>query len=382
MKTIMVITNKYPNTTDPNVCVFVQQLVWSIADLGYKCSVVVPMPVNLKKEYIEFPEKKEEITDNGSRITIYYPKCVSAGQAGNFMQKARVRFTTDLFTKAVDKVISGLKEKPDILYAHFICPAGVAASKLGKKYHIPSFMAHGEATYSGDEKYGNKTLARELDGLRGVIAVSGQNKSYCADAGIVSEEIIKVFPNGYRPERFHKKDKIEARKKFGLPENQFIVGFCGSFDQRKGILRLQEAVDSLDNVYFACAGKGKLKPDSSKCLWAKPVNNDDLAWFYSALDVFVLPTEHEGCCNAIVEAMACGCPIVSSDCSFNYEICDETNSILVDPDNVDEIKTAIFKLYENENLRIRLSEGSIVKAKTLTLNNRASNIMKFIESKI
>lgn len=382
MKTIMIITNKYPNVTDPNVCVFVQQLVWSVADLGYKCIVVVPIPVNFKKAYMSFPDKKEEITENGSKVEVYYPKYVSAGQAGNFAQKSRVKFTTDMFTKAVDKVLAGMSRKPDILYAHFICPAGVAASRLGKKYNIPAFMAHGEATYSGDRKYGNKILAEELKGLRGVIAVSSQNKSYCADAGIVSEEIIEVFPNGYRPERFFPRDKAEARKKFRLPEDKFIAGFCGSFDERKGILRLQEAVEQLDNVYFVCAGKGKLKPDSSRCLWSEPVNNNDLAWFYSALDVFVLPTKHEGCCNAIVEAIACGCPIISADRSFNYDICDEGNSVLIDPDNVDEIREAILKVYKDESLRESLARGSIKKAEELTLSSRANNIMEFIESKI
>ena len=378
----MIITNKYPNVTDPNVCVFVQQLVWTIADLGYKCMVVVPMPVNLQKEYIKFPDKKEEVTEKGSKITLYYPKYVSAGQAGTFLQKARVKITTQLFTKAVERVLLGLREKPDVLYAHFICPAGVAAARLGKKYGIPTFMAHGEATYSGDKKYGNKVLAKELTGLRGVIAVSGQNKSYCAEAGIVQEEKIEVFPNGYRPERFQKKEKIEARRKFGWPEKAFIAGFCGSFDERKGVLRLQKAIDELEDVYFVCAGKGKLVPDSQKCLWAKPVSNDELAWFYSALDVFVLPTEHEGCCNAIVEAIACGCPIISSDRSFNYDICDETNSILVDPDHVDEIKTAIWKLYENERLRLELADGSSRKAGELTLEKRAENIMEFIKQRM
>lgn len=381
MKSIMIITNKYPNTADPNVCVFVQQLVWTIADLGYRCTVVVPLPINLNKTFMSFPKKKEEVTENGSRIIVYYPRYVSAGQAGTLLQKMRVRFTTDRFTRAVDSVLAEFEEKPDVLYSHFICPAGVAASRLGKKYGIPAFMAHGEATYSGGRKYGNQVLKKELDGLKGVVAVSSQNKSYCADNGIVSENIIEVFPNGYRPERFYKRDKNEARKRFGLPEDKFIAGFCGSFDKRKGVLRLQEAVKQLDQVYFACAGKGKLVPDSSKCLWSKPVNNDELAWFYSAMDVFVLPTEHEGCCNAIVEAIACGCPIISSDRSFNYDICDKTNSILIDPDKVEEIKNAIRKLRDNEKLRAQLAEGSIAKAGELTLNRRAKNIMEFMTAK-
>ena len=122
-------------------------------------------------------------------------------------------------------------------------------------------------------------------------------------------------------------------------------------------------------------------PSSENCLFAKPVRNEELPWFYSALDVFVLPTQNEGCCNAIVEAIACGCPIVSSDRNFNVDICDNTNSILVDPDNVDQIKEAISKIKEDSYLREKLSEGSIEKSKSLTLKQRAVNILDFIKSK-
>lgn len=382
MKKILIITNKYPNTIEPNVCVFVQQLVWSIADLGYDCSVVVPMPVNFNTEYKKFPEKSQEFTELGNKIDVYYPKYLSAGQSGRLLQKIRVKFTTDCFTEAVDSVIKKLTEKPDILYAHFICPAGVTASRLGKKYKIPAFMAHGEATYSGDAKYGNQKLKRELDGLYGLIAVSSQNKDYCIDAGIVQKSIVEVFPNGYRPQRFERKDKTEARKKFGFSQDTFIIGFCGSFDERKGVLRLQEAVEKLDNVEFACAGQGKLVPTSSKCVWSKPVNNEELAWFYSAIDAFVLPTRHEGCCNAIVEAIACGCPIISSDRAFNYDICDESNAILINPDDVNEIRDAIRLLRDDLIKRKNMINGSLEKAKQLTLENRAKKIMGFIERKV
>jgi teichuronic acid biosynthesis glycosyltransferase TuaC len=379
MKSILIITNKYPNPVEPNVCVFVQQLVWSIADMGYACSVVVPMPINLNKYYRNFPEECYEITDKGTKVKLFYPKYISAGQSGKFAQKLRVKITTDMFSGAVDKVISGMSEKPYVLYSHFICPSGVTAARLGRKYNIPAFMAHGEATYSGNVKYGNKKLAKELVGLKGLIAVSNQNKDYCISAGIVSAEIAEVFPNGYRSERFSKHDKLESRKKFGFPEDVFIVGFCGSFDNRKGVLRVQEAVDQLDGVYFACAGKGKQVPTSGKCLWAKSVNNNELAWFYSAIDVFTLPTEHEGCCNAIVEAIACGCPIISSNRSFNLDICDSTNSILVDPDNVDEIRNAIQIIKNNSQLRKSLSNGSLERAKSLTLEQRAKNIIEFFK---
>ncbi len=382
MKKIWFIVNKYPNITDPNVCVFIQQLVWSIADRGYECSVIVPMPVNFDRRYKDFPFHSEETTDTGGRIDLYYPKYISFGQAGKAAQKFRVKMTTDRFEKAVESVFSAIKEKPDIIYAHFLCPAAVAVARMGRKYNIPSFFAHGEATYSGDQKYGNAVLAKELRNINGVIAVSEQNKNYCVDSGIVPENKIKTFPNGYRKDRFAKKDKTEARKKFGFKEDDFIVGFCGSFDERKGVLRLQNAVDQIEGAVFACAGKGKLEPDSPKCIWKKPIENQELAWFYSAIDLFVLPTRNEGCCNAIVEAIACGCPIISSDRSFNYDICDESNSVLIDPNDTDSIRDAIIKLKNDNALREKLGSGSLEEAKTLTLEQRAKNILEFMDGAI
>lgn len=381
MKSITVIVNKYPNNLEPNVCVFIQQLVWSFADLDYDCSVICPLPVNFKKEYSKFPEYRIEKNENGKEIKIFHPKYISMGQGGKLLQKQRVAFTTEMYIKAVDGVLNTMPKKPDFLYSHFICPSGVCASRLGKKYDIPAFMAHGEATYSGDAKYGNNKLAKELDGLCGLVAVSSQNRDYCVNSGIVPSSIAEVFPNGYRKERFWKRDRAEARKKFGFPEDKFIVGFCGSFDSRKGILRLQQAVDQVEDVYFACAGKGKLMPTSDKCLWAGPVTNNELAWFYSSIDVFALPTEHEGCCNAIVEAIACGCPIISANRSFNVDMCDESNSILIDPDNVDELREAIKELCINKDKRDKLSLGSLKMAKKLTLEKRAANIIDFMEKK-
>ena len=377
-KKIVIVANKYPNVLEPNVCVFIQQLVWSFADMGYDCNVVVPLPINLNREYRNIPYCVVENTERGTAVKVYHPQYISMGQSGATLQKQRVLFTTKMFERAVDSVIKKMDRTPDVLYSHFLCPAGVTVSRLGKKYGIPAYMAHGEALYAGNEKYGNKRLAQELTGLNGVIAVSSQNKQYVVDAGIVKPEIVDIFPNGYREERFFPRDKAEARERFGFPQGEFIVGMCGSFDERKGVLRLQKAVDQIPDVYFACAGKGEQNPSSEKCLWAKPVNNDELPYFYSALDAFVLPTQNEGCCNAIVEAIACGCPIISSDRAFNADICDHTNSLLVDPDNVDEIRNETLRLKEDSNPPQSLGEGSLRKSKELTLNARARRILTFM----
>lgn len=380
-KDILILANKYPNPVEPNVCVFIQQLVWQFADLGYSCSVVAPVAVNLNFRYKELEDVSYEKTENNNTVTVYRPKYLSLGQGDGPAQKMRVSITTNLYEMAARSAIEKYKISFDAVYSHFLCPAGVVASRFGKKYHVPAFMAHGEALYAGNEKYGNKRLAKELTGLKGIIAVSSQNRDYVVNAGIVKPEIVGVFPNGYRKERFYPRDKIASRKKFGFPEDVFIVGMVGSFDERKGTLRIQTACDQLNDVYFACAGKGEAVPTSQKCLWAKPVNNDVLPWFYSALDAFVLPTQNEGCCNAIVEAIACGCPIISSDKSFNYDICDKTNSILIDPMDITAIANSIAYLKDNREVLEKLRQGSIKKSEKLDIGQRAVNIMEFINEK-
>lgn len=379
MKKILILANKYPNILEPTTNMFIQQLAWAFADMNYNCQVVCPLPINLNRKYNSIAYVCDEETENGNRVKVYHPKYISLGQSGKFLQKFRVKITTWFYEKAVDKILKKMREKPDYIYAYFLCPTSVVASRLGKKYHIPAFMEHGEALYAGNEKYGNNILKKELTGLKGVIAVSNQNKRYVVDSGIVNENIVTVYPNCYREERFYHIDKKEARKHFGWDEEKFIVGFAGSFDNRKGVLRLQTAVDRLENVYFACAGNGEDKPTSDKCVWAKPVLHSELVYFYNALDVFVLPTLAEGSCTATAEAIGCGCPIISSDKEFNENLCDINNSILINPESVEDIKNAIETIYNDRNLLDKMSKGSLEKAKTLKQKDRMIKVSDFIE---
>ena len=381
-KRMFVLVNKYPNIIEPNACVFIQSLIWELSDMGLNCNIICPLPVNLNLNYLKFPKKKLEKTENGNYVRIFYPKYLSLGQSGSFLQKTRVKITTFLYTNACNRILKNqkLNNEFDVLYSHFICPSGVAAAILGKKYHLKSYMGFGESIYQGDSKYGNKYLKKIFANLNGVVAVSTQNKNYLQNAGVIGSNKVEIFPNGYRQDRFYLIDKNKARDYFGWDKDKFIVGFCGSFDERKGILRLEEAINSInkDNIVFACAGKGKLIPTSNKCILKRAINNDELVYFYNAIDVFVLPTQNEGCCNAIVEAMACGCAIISSDREFNYDILDKKNAILINPNNISDIKKAILTLFKNKKKLLDMKKSSYKKSKDLILNNRAKKIIEFM----
>ncbi len=378
MKHICIITPRYPTSVDKTALTFVQQLAWSMADIGVPVSVICPLPVNLNRAFSSVPDHAEETTYAGGKVKTYFPKYWGFGQ------KSLGAFNTVFLTKynfkrAVRRVLAGMTDKPDVLYGHFFPPSGVTACELGDEFGLPAFVAYGESSTWSIDHYGRKRVKESIRNIKGVIAVSTKNKEELAALDIMDSGRIEVFPNGYNPDRFHPIDRREAREKRGLPQDAFIVGFVGHFIKRKGIDVLLEAVNRCDGVSMICAGKGELKPAGERVLFADPVSPDDLAAFYSAADIFVLPTKNEGCCNAIIEAMACGLPVISSDLSFNYDILDESNSILTDPENIQEIAQAITALKNNPDRRNRLAAGSLERSRTLTIDQRAHNILSFIE---
>src|SRR5690554_1381078 len=323
LKKMIVITNKYPNKYEKNILVFVQQLIWEFANQNIDVTVIVPSPINIRPKLLKLPLYAEEKTDSGKIIKIYRPKYIGYGQS-YILGFNPAKITTRNFTNSIKKLIIKKNIEFDVIYSHFITPAGIAAARLGKYFNKPSFMAHGEATTMTIDHFGKENVSEELQNLCGIIAVSTDNKNMLKDYLSLSNVDIRVFPNGFNSNRFNPKDKEEARKHFNLPKNKFIVSFVGSFDHRKGIKRLEQAVEQLDDVYFIAVGSGKLKPQSSKCLFYGQVSHEDLPYFYSASDVFALPTLNEGSCNAIIEAIACGIPVISSDRSYNDDILNDT----------------------------------------------------------
>jgi glycosyltransferase involved in cell wall biosynthesis len=192
------------------------------------------------------------------------------------------------------------------------------------------------------------------------------------------EDKMIMLPNGVDLEKFRPLDKKHARQVMGIPENVFVVGSVGNFLYKKGIARVGEAIKGMDDVIGIFAGSGSLPPAGKNVLWAKKVAHDQLPLMLSACDVFVLPTLIEGCCNAIIEAIACGLPIISSVGEFNDDLLDESMSIRVDPLNIDAIKKAIKTLRDNEELRKKMSVNAQEKAKLFNIKIRINKILNYM----
>ena len=371
----------YPNMIDKYRNVFFRNLIYSIADRGYKCTVIMPLSItHYRKKAFSVPYEVDDITPNGNHVRVLYPKCItySAKQIGKW---STGRLSEHSFQRAAVRAASKLRDQFDCVYGHFFLEGGLAAAAVGRKLHIPSFVAYGECSYETEVEYSYGNIkANELESLKGIITVSTDNSNELKKREVFDNIPKLLAPNGIDSELFHKMDKAACRQKLGIQENLFVTGFVGGFIERKGTRRLLEAVRQIDGAYAAFAGKGEEKPEGEKVVFCNALEHDRIPILLNASDVFVLPTLAEGCCNAIIEAMACGLPVISSDLPFNHDILNETNSILIDPMNVDEIRNAIVKLQINAELRQRLSRGALETAKQLTIEARTDKILCFIEN--
>ena len=378
MKQICFILDWYPTKTN-NGCVFAKHLICAIADRGFDCVVIAPRIKNAKTE--EIPYCREDMTEKGSVIKVYTPTYFHLSS-----RKQTMKISMNNHYKAVMKTLKKESLHPDIVYGHFIYQCGLTAARVGEKLGIPSYCACGENSlrlikdsepYSTGLKYCNwKSI---LSSLSGVISVSGYNRSSLLENGFLDETMpIGVFPNGYNQKKFFVVDRHRARQQLNLSDEKFIVAFTGTFKESKGVRELCEALNQLDNVYSLFMGKGDIKPDCKNILFCGSVPNDELHLYLNAADIFVLPTKGEGCCNAIIEALACGLPIISSDSPYNDDILNNDNSIRIDVDNVVQIAEAIERLRNDSKLRNKLASGAVASAKALDIDARAENILKFM----
>lgn len=376
-KKICFITSGYPTKDDPSYA-FIRPVVEGLADNGVECTVIAPQSVtgSIFRGRKSRPNMWKDISKAGNQITIYQPKFFTMSNLKLF----GCHLSTLLRDMSICRCFKKNKIAADILYAHF-WDCGIAAAKLAKKNAINDVLvASGESKIRVFQRYKKKVIDRYLPFVKGVICVSTKNLNESKRAGLLTcmPKTI-VLPNAIDKEQFYKTTKVAAREALGIGQEEKIAIFVGAFSERKGVLRVVEAVEQVDGLKLILIGKGEQKPVSDRILFSGRVPHGEIVTYLNAADMFVLPTLAEGCCNAIVEALACGLPIISSNLPFNDDILTDDNSIRLDPNDIEAIAEAIKKLRDNSALREKMAEAALETAKSLTIQKRAENILAFVD---
>ena len=277
-------------------------------------------------------------------------------------------------------------EKPDILHTH-TSKAGI----IGRLAAICSRVPVRVHTFHGhvfEGYYGRlvSSLIRMVEKILGyfttrIIAISQKQKEdLVTKYRIAPAHKISVVPLGFDLKKFEGNgvSKMDIKHKLNLPASKFCVGIIGRLAPIKNhqlFLRvIKRILKKRDDVHFLIVGNGScyaalyeiakfenLLPNLSFLSWQK-----DLKPIYEILDVICLTSFNEGTPVSLIEAQACGVPIVSTRVGGTPDIVfSGKNGYLLSPDDEAGFETHILKLLDNSELRQRMS----VFGRNYALNN-------------
>jgi len=223
-----------------------------------------------------------------------------------------------------------------------------------------------------------------------IIAVSQSTKKDLISLFKVQEEKIDVISWGVSSKYHVIEDKEEVRSsliKYNLPE-KFIL-FVGTLEPRKNIKRLIEAYYIISaQAHLVIVGKRgwfykeifqrikELKLEN-KIIFLDYVPGKDLPSLYNKAICFIYPSLYEGFGLPPLEAMACGCPVITSNISSLPEVVGNA-AILVNPYKIDEITSALRKILTNEGLQQEFKKKGLAQAQKFSWRKTSEHILKIL----
>jgi glycosyltransferase involved in cell wall biosynthesis len=210
----------------------------------------------------------------------------------------------------------------DLIDAHYFYPDGVAAAMLGRRFGKPvAITARGSdinviAQFPG----ARRQILWAASRAAALITVSRALKDAMIQLGIADER-IRVLRNGVDLQMFHPSDRAIAREQFGFQGLTLIS--VGNLVAAKGHDLVIRAVRELPQINLVIVGAGPARSALEGLSQSLGVSNRvrlvgerphaELAQLYTAVDALVLASEREGWPNVLLEAMACGTPVIATN---------------------------------------------------------------------
>ncbi len=327
---VLFISNLYPNSCQMTRAVFNRQ---KLACLKGLCEIRIVAPVQsfpfkplFDKKIKRIPSR--EIIDN---MKVYHP--------GVFYFPGIFRFTHGLsYYLSIRSFIRNIYKdfKFDVIYSSWAYPDGFAAMKLaaltGKPFIVEA-LGSDINIYAGTFLRG-RIITDVLRSANKVVAASRALKDKMVKLG-VAEDKISVAYIGIDHDLLYPMARDEARERLGMAYRGKVILFIGNLVKVKGIQFLLEAAKILDHRDWklVIVGEGGLEKSIRKMIgrlglaerveMAGPSAHDKIPLWINASDLLCLPSLSEGVPNVVLEAMACGVPVVATDVGGTPEIVED-----------------------------------------------------------
>lgn len=281
------------------------------------------------------------------------------------------------------------KEKPHIVHTHASLSARLAAKMAGAKIINTKHCIDGRKT--GVKKI-TGAFMNNLLGDR-IIAVSAAVKRNLVDNG-AAESKIEVIYGGIRPvEELCPEEKSSIRQKWGIAENDIVVGIVARLAEVKGHKHFIDAAEIISrensNVKFIIAGTGPMEQELKNLTKQRGLEDrvvftgfvENINEVFNIIDINVISSLSEALCLSLIEGMCIGKPSVATDTGGIPEVIkDGYNGFLVPVGNSSKLAEAVLKLVHDPELRKTMgSRGREIAAESFTADAMARNIEKLYE---
>ncbi len=302
-----------------------------------------------------------------------------------------IKYTIKSFLMAVKMCKT---ENYDISFAWSTVPAGFVSYLLKVFYKIPYMVRVGGPDIPGyEDRYQFiykliNPLIKKIWKKAEIITTKCQTENDMINA-INSSLPLKIIYNGIDTDKFYPNATNNG--------NANIKVICSArLIKRKGQDTLIKAIGHLKetkNIQIKCdlVGDGDEKENYKKLVndlnirdlinFTSSVSRKDIINNYNLADIFVLPSYNEGMSNAVLEAMACGLPIVVTDVGGTAELLSEgENGFVFEKGNYKELALILEKLYNNQQMRIDMGQKSRQKAINFKWENIGNEYIKTFEN--
>lgn len=357
---ILIVTDMFPDKDEPASGVFVYELTKALSHKN-KTVVIYPRLWNPLGLLASFAKKtgaggssdgKGKYNRPANGIEVYRPKLFVLPKGD------RLFFRSFAFFFAALPLVKRLQRKfPfDLIHAHMACPAGFAAILLGMVYGRPVIItAHGSDVHTFPQNFFLRRLVLyALKRAHKVATVSFALKGLLEKMATFQKE-VSVIRNGMWEDAFFPLDKGKCRERLGLPVSRKAILFVGNLLPVKGVdslLRAYVTVSKSNQADLIIIGKGESAQElkvltkalgiEASVYFVGPVSHDMIPLWLNACDVLCLPSHREGFPTIIVEAFACGRPVVATRVGGVPEaVINDSLGILIDSNQPDVLASAL-----------------------------------------
>jgi len=232
--------------------------------------------------------------------------------------------------------------RPDVVYAHFLVPAGWVAARVDAPLVV---TAHGRDVRNIGSVPGIATLTRSVVGkAHAVVCVSDYLRRELELKLPAARGKTAVIDSGVDLERFVPQDQAEARQALALDPDGPLFVCAGSLSARKNVVALADAFARIGRGRLVFLGDGPLRGElagRAGVQLAGSVGHEEMPRWLAAADVVCQPSLIEPFGQVVLEALACERPVVGTKVGGPAELLTPETGILVDPADPVELARAL-----------------------------------------